>query len=319
MPLLEIRDDRVKLIMVGGKGGVGKTTCASAVALQLARDGRKVLLLSSDPTPSLADIFEMPVGDAEVRLVEGCELFGLEVSSDMILKRWKERFGPEIYEVVSSFANVDYDFVEYVGRAPGIEEEYMLHFIVELVQEGRYDAVVWDTAPAGHTLRLLRLPHLFLDHLEAATKFYMNMYSYLEKVKDMVSQKAGRRTLLEIIRSWERLSQRIIDFIRDSASTRYILVTIPEALGVRLTERMLRELEENGLRVKNLVINYVVRDEDCAFHRVRRQMQDHYIDLLKNMRSGLNLVMLYLSAHEIKGLDRIEGISRALFRDGDGV
>lgn len=316
MPLLEIRDDRVKLIMVGGKGGVGKTTCASAVALQLARDGRKVLLLSSDPTPSLADIFEMPVGDSEVRLTDGCELFGLEVSSDMILKRWKERFGPEIYEVVSSFANVDYDFVDYVGTAPGIEEEYMLHFIVDLVQGGRYDTVVWDTAPAGHTLRLLRLPHLFLSHMEAATKFYMNMYSYLEKVKDMVTQKAGRRTLLEIIRSWERLSQRIIDFVRDGTATRYILVTIPEALGVRLTERMLRELEENGLRVKNLVINYVVRDEDCAFHRARRQMQDHYIGVLENMRSGLNLVMLYLSAHEIKGLDRIEGISNALFRDG---
>ena len=316
MALKDIRDDRVKLIMVGGKGGVGKTTCASAIALQLARDGRKVLLLSSDPTPSLADIFEVAVGDSEARLMERHELFGLEISSDMVLRRWKERFGPEIYEVLSSFANVDYDFVDYIGTAPGIEEEYMLHFIVELVEGGSYDVVVWDTAPAGHTLRLLKLPHLFLSHMEAATKFYMNMYSYLEKVKGMVTHKGEKRTLLEIIHTWEALSQRIIDFVRNAEATRYILVTIPEALGVRLTERMLRELEENELSVGNLVINYVVRDEDCAFHRMRRQMQDHYIGVLKDVCGNRNLVTLYLSAYEIKGLDRIEGISEALFSDG---
>jgi arsenite-transporting ATPase len=314
--LREIRDDKVKLVMVGGKGGVGKTTCASAIALQMAHDGRRVLLLSSDPTPSLADIFEVSIGDEETRLVPGHEIFGLEISSDIVLRRWKERFGPEIYEVVSSLASVDYDFVDYIGTAPGIEEEYMLHFIVELVQGGKYDVVVWDTAPAGHTLRLLRLPHLFLSHMEAATKFYMNIYSYLEKVKDAVTLKGTRRTLLQIISSWEELSRKIIDFIRDGESTRYVLVTIPEALGVRLTERMMKELAGNGLSVGNLVINYVVRDEDCPFHKMRREMQDHYIEVLKNAFDDLNMVILYLSPYEIKGLARINDISHALFQDG---
>ena len=317
MGLTEIRNRNVKLIMVGGKGGVGKTTCASAIALRIARDGRRVLLLSSDPTPSLADIFEISMGSEEIQLVQGHELFGLEVTSDMVLKRWKERFGPEIYEVVSSFANVDYDFVDYIGTAPGIEEEFMLHFIVELVEGGKYDAVVWDTAPAGHTLRLLRLPHLFLSHMEAATKFYMNMYSCLEKIKDTVSLKRTRRGLLEIIESWEELSRKIIDFIRDGERTRYVLVTIAEALGVKLTERMMKELEDNGLQVGNLVINYLVRDEDCPFHKIRKEMQEHYIEVLKAVCSGRNMVTLYLSPYEIKGLERIGEISHALFSDGD--
>jgi arsenite-transporting ATPase len=303
--------------MVGGKGGVGKTTCASAIALRIARDGRRVLLLSSDPTPSLADIFEISMGSEEIQLVQGHDLFGLEVTSDMVLKRWKERFGPEIYEVVSSFANVDYDFVDYIGTAPGIEEEFMLHFIVELVEGGKYDAVVWDTAPAGHTLRLLRLPHLFLSHMEAATKFYMNMYSCLEKIKDTVSLKRTRRGLLEIIESWEELSKKIIGFIRDGERTRYVLVTIAEALGVKLTERMMKELEDNGLQVGNLVINYLVRDEDCPFHKIRKEMQEHYIEVLKAVCSGRNMVTLYLSPYEIKGLERIGEISHALFSDGD--
>jgi arsenite/tail-anchored protein-transporting ATPase len=314
--LIQIRDRNVKLIMVGGKGGVGKTTCASAIALRIAHDGRRVLLLSSDPTPSLADIFEIPMGDEEVQLVQGQELFGLEVSSDMVLKRWKERFGPEIYEVVSSFASVDYDFVDYIGTAPGIEEEFMLHVIVELVEGGKYDAVVWDTAPAGHTLRLLRLPDLFLSHMEAATKFYMNMYSCLEKVKDAVSLKRTRRGLLEIIESWEELSRKIIDFIKDGERTRYVLVTIAEALGVKLTERMMKELEDNGLPVDNLVVNYLVRDEDCPFHKMRREMQGQYLEVLKTICGGRNMVTLYQSPYEIKGLERIGDISHALFSDG---
>lgn len=313
MGLVNITNKDVKLIMVGGKGGVGKTTCASAIALKLAKDGKRVLVISSDPTPSLSDIFEVSIGSEEVKITEQFALYGLEISSDVVLAKWKERFGDEIYEVISSFANVDYDFVDYIGTAPGIEEEYMLSFIIELVESGKYDVVVWDTAPAGHTLRLLRLPHLFLKHMEAATKFYMNMYGYLEKLKDAVKFKASKRSLLEIIGSWEALSERIVDFIRNERITKYLIVTIPEALGVKLTERVIAEFKENMLNVENIVVNYVVKEADCAFHQKRMEMQGHYLNFLKNSYKDTNLVILNLSPWEVKGLDRIAGISGELF------
>ncbi len=313
MSLVNIEDFHVKLIMVGGKGGVGKTTCASAIALKLAMDKRKVLVISSDPTPSLSDIFEKEVGDRETRVHDEYELYALEVSSEIVLKRWKERFGPEIYEVISSFASIDYDFVDYIGSAPGIEEEYMLNFIMELVEGGSYDVVVWDTAPAGHTLRLLKLPELFLAHMEAATKFYMNMYGYLEKIKDAVKLKESKRTLLEIIAGWESLSEKIVAFIRNPEAVKYLIVTIPEALGVKLTGRVLSELEENQLKVENIIVNNVVKDEDCEFHRKRKAMQDHYIDFLKNTYENKNIMLLYCAPYEIKGVERIMEISRALF------
>lgn len=302
-----------KLIMVGGKGGVGKTSCASAIALGAAKGGSRVLLISSDPAPSLSDIFECPIGDSETRLAPDCDLYGLEISSEIILKKWKERFGPEIYEVLSSFASVDYDFVDYIGSAPGIEEEFMLYFIVELVQGHAYDLVVWDTAPAGHTLQLLKLPHLFLKHLEAATKFYLNMYSYLEKLKDSVRLKGTKKGLLDIIGGWERLSTGILDFIRDGERTKYIIVTIPEALGVKLTERMIDELHSNGLTVENIIINYVIREADCPFHEARKRMQDRYIELLKSTYGMMNFKELQLFPYEVKGLQSIDEVSRILF------
>ncbi len=313
MGLAGIEKSHVKLIMVGGKGGVGKTTCAAAIALRFAMDKRKVLVISSDPAPSLSDIFERQVGDKEIRIYEQLELYGLEVSSDIVLKRWKERFGPEIYEVLSSFAGVDYDFVDYIGSAPGIEEEYMLNFIMELVLGGAYDIVVWDTAPAGHTLRLLKLPELFLSHMEAATKFYMNIYGYLEKVKDVVKLRESKKTLLEIIAGWESLAEKIVAFIRDSIAVQYLIVTIPEALGVKLTERVIGELSENNLTVDNIIINHVIEDADCEFHRMRKAMQEHYIDLIRNLYRDKNVMLLYLAPYEMKGFERIVEVSRALF------
>jgi arsenite-transporting ATPase len=241
-------------------------------------------------------------------------LRGIEISSEVVLKKWKERFGPEIYEVVSSFASLDYDFVDYIGGAPGIEEEYMLNYILELVESGQYELVVWDTAPAGHTLRLLHLPQIFLRHLEAATKFYMNLYSYFEKLKENVKFKKGKKSLLEIISGWEGLAEKVVNFIRDPEKTEFVVVTIPEALGVKQTERILKDFHEYQLKVNHLIVNYVIQEADCEFHRVRREMQQSYIEILKKQYSHrIQLIEVGLSAREIKGVERIKNVSDILF------
>jgi arsenite-transporting ATPase len=301
--------------MIGGKGGVGKTTCASAIALHFSLQGKKTLIISSDPTPSLSDIFEMEIGDLETPVQDAKNLFGIEISSEGVLKKWKERFGPEIYEVVSSFTSLDYDFVDYIGGAPGIEEEYMLNYIIELVESGQYDLVVWDTAPAGHTLRLLHLPQIFLKHLEAATKFYMNLYSYFEKLKESVKLKKGKRSLLEIISGWEDLAEKVVNFIRDPQESDFIIVTIPEALGVRQTERIIRDFDEYQLNVNHLIINYVIQDADCNFHKIRKEMQQNYIQILEKQYSPrIGLIEVPLMSQEVKGVERIRKISDILFK-----
>ncbi len=313
--LAGLTEGRKKIVLIGGKGGVGKTTCASALALHMAESGKKTLIISSDPTPSLSDIFELPIGHRETA-ISGCpNLTALEISSEIVLQRWKERFGPEIYEVVSSFAEIDYEFVmEYIGGAPGIDEEYMLYYIMELVRSGKYEFVVWDTAPAGHTLRLLHLPEIFLKHLEGATRFYLNIYSYLEQAKKSLTLRKGKRTLLEIITGWQTLSQEIIDFIRDENLSEYIVVTIPEALGVKQTERMIRDFDDHRLPIHHLIVNYVIEQADCPFHQKRKAMQEVYIKLLTELYGKrLNIIFLPMSPYEIKGVEKIREVSRRLF------
>ncbi len=312
--LSQLDKEDSKLIMIGGKGGVGKTTCAAALALHFSNMGRKTLVISSDPTPSLSDIFESSIGDKETGIQGIQGLYGIEISSEVVLDMWRRRFGPEIYEVISSFANLDYDFVDYIGSAPGIEEEYMLNYILDLVEGGQYDLVVWDTAPAGHTLRLLHLPQIFLKHLEAATKFYLNIYSYFEKVKDSVRLRRGKRSLLEIISSWEHLAEKIVRFIRDQAKTIFVLVTIPEALGVKQTERIIKDFDEYQLTVRYLIINHVIDHADCSFHEVKQKMQRMYLRTLEETYGHrIRMVHLPESPQEVKGVDRIKEISRILF------
>ena len=304
----------IKLIMLAGKGGVGKTTCSAALAFHFARRGEKTLLISSDPTPSLSDIFELEVGATGKKIPGVPNLFGLEIRSEVILQRWKERFGPEIYEILSVFSNLEYDFVDYIGSAPGIEEEYLLNYIMELVDTGGYDRVIWDTAPAGHTLRLLHLPQLFLDHLEAAAKFYLNLYGAFDKIAQTVKLKKSKRTILQIIQGWKELSQKVLNFLRDPNRTAFILVTIAESLGVRLTNRVVKDLQEFNFSVRHLIINHLIREADCPFHQQRKAMQEPYLNLLhRTYGPRMSLVELPLLPGEVRGLQGIQQIADILF------
>jgi arsenite-transporting ATPase len=142
----------------------------------------------------------------------------------------------------------------------------------------------------------------------------MNIYSYFEKLKESVKLQKGKRTLLEIISTWEALALKIVDFIRDQEKSEFIIVTIPEALGVKQTERIINDFEQYKLMVNHMIINNVIKEADCPFHRTRKAMQMEYIKTLDD-RYGtrIKLIQVPLAPREIKGVDRIEKISEVLF------
>ncbi len=301
---LDRTDKRV--LMFGGKGGVGKTTCSATAALHYASLGRKTLIISSDLTPSLSDIFEMEVGARE-KPVNGVEnLYALEISPDEVMERWKEKFGPEVYEAASTLIDMEYDeVIDYVAIAPGIQEEFMLDYILERVRDGRYDLIVWDTAPAGDTLRLLDLPYKFLQHLRMAPKFYF-------EVRDTFKLK--KVPFLDLIDSWKALAREVTDFMRNPNNTEFILVTIPEALGVYQARRLVREFERYGLPIHYLIINNVIKNPDCEFHQARMDMQSPYINLLADeYGQNMEIITLPLFAREVKGVERLRELRKVLF------
>lgn len=306
MTLASLDSTPRRVLMFGGKGGVGKTTSSAATALHFARRGLRTLIISSDLTPSLSDIFETDIGPAE-RPIPGVEnLYGLEIDPDEVMRRWKEKFGPEVYAAASALVDLPYDeVVDYVAMAPGIQEEFVLDYILERVRDRRYDLVVWDTAPAGDTLRLLGLPQRFLEHLRVAPKVYL-------EVRDTF--KLSRTPFLEIIESWKRLSEQTIRFFTDPENVEFIMVTIPEALGVYQSRRVMRDLRRHGLTVRYLIVNDIIREPDCEFHRQRWEMQQRYLrQLREELDDGLTLVELPLLPYEVKGVERLAEVERYLF------
>jgi arsenite-transporting ATPase len=189
--------------------------------------------------------------------------------------------------------------------APGIQEEFMLDFILEQVRDGRYDLLVWDTAPAGDTLRLLELPHKFLSHLRMAPKVYLGVRDKLQ---------LSKAPFLELIDSWRELSKEITDYFRDPANTEFILVTIPEALGVYQARRLVGEFAQFGLRIRHLVVNNVIAQADSAFLQRRQAMQRPYLNLLQDeYGQEMTITQLPLFADEMKGADRLRELERLLF------
>jgi len=308
MTLLTLDQIDKRVFMFGGKGGVGKTTSSAATALHYALKGRRTLIITSDYTPSLSDIFEAEIGPHE-RPVPGVDgLFALEIDPDEVMRRWKRKFGPEVYEAASALVDMPYDeLVDYVAMAPGIQEEFMLDYILERIREQRYDLIVWDTAPAGDTLRLLDLPRRFIEHLRTAPKVYM-------EVRDTFN--LSRTPFTDLIESWKALAQEVTRFFSDPEKVAFILVTIPEALGVYQTRRVKKNLKEHGIEVQHLIINHVIVEAGCDFLRQRQEMQQPYVEMLeKEYGDTVDLVKVPLMPYEVKGVDRLREVEKQLFRD----
>jgi arsenite-transporting ATPase len=295
-----------RVLMFGGKGGVGKTTCSATTALHYASLGRRTLIISSDLTPSLSDIFEMEIGPME-KPVRGAEnLDALEIGPDEVMKRWKKKFGPEIYEAASSLVDMEYDeLIDYVALAPGIQEEFLLDYVLERVKDGSYDLIVWDTAPAGDTLRLLELPYKFIAHLKTAPKVYM-------RARDALKLK--KVPFLDLIESWKALAEELTSFMRDPKNTEFVLVTIPEGLGVYQARRLVKEFQRFGLEIRYLLVNHVIQNPDSPFNRQRMEMQHKYIQMLHDeYGGGRKVIEVPLFPYEIKGVERLRELEQVLF------
>ncbi len=307
-----LEEVKPRIVMFCGKGGVGKTTCASTTAVHFALKGYRTLLISTDPAPSLSDMLELDVR-GEVTPIPSVEnLEAVELDYDRVVELWKERFGDEVYELISSFLPVEEDIIEYVAGAPGIDEEFALSYVYDLYISEKYDIIIWDTAPAGGTLSLLKLQDTFYTHLGEAAKLYVKVRSALSALTEGRTQ----RDPLKIIKEWEHLAQVVLEMLKDEGTQAY-LVTIPEALGVNQTQRIANDLEKFGLHIGGVIINNVLTEEaaNTGFYRSRREMQLKYVEEIERTYIDIMpVVKLPLQPFEVKGVEALRKVEEFLFR-----
>jgi arsenite-transporting ATPase len=249
----ELAPSGVQLLFFGGKGGVGKTTCSAAVALALAerRPEARVLLISTDPAHSVADVLEVPLGDDE-RAVPGAPpgLRARELDAGRAFAAWRDRYRDRVEEAAEAFTQDSGGVQDLLDLTPpGLDELIAVSSLLDAVfgaegAESAYDLVVVDTAPTGHALRLLEMPELALswDHY---------LLSLLLKYREAVGLGDLAAELVELSRSLKRLEA----LLRDPARARFVAVTRAAELPRRETVRLLRSLRALEIAVPAVVLN----------------------------------------------------------------
>ncbi|MHA1933922.1 MAG: ArsA family ATPase [Candidatus Thorarchaeota archaeon] len=299
-----VYNDTIKFILSGGKGGVGKTSCAGALAVLSAKHGFRTLVLSTDPAHSLSDSFDQNLSGGEVIPIKGIDnLWGLEIDTEKGMKEFQDNIGtggagPEM-EMASSLLG------DMSGMSPpGSDEAMAFGKILEFVEDSSYDRVIFDTAPTGHTLKLLELPDLLDSWLGRILTIRQRLSSMMSGLKGFFGGGEQEDS------SWEMI-QKTKDKIRaarlelsDPDTTQFVVVMIPEAMAVFETQRLLGSLNAWSIPATNIIVNQLVPENpDCKFCDARRSMQQTNLVDIADLYSDLDLIKVPLFEKEIRGIE----------------
>ena len=331
MALTGLKEDDLKLVLFGGKGGVGKTTCASSAGFYLAsaknnggpasigKEDFKTLLISTDPAHSLSDSLGQEIGD-EIKEVKGIKnLSALEINAAREWAKFKTQYETQIKKILETSTYLDgEDIASFLALSiPGVDEVMGFKTIVDLIDESKFDKYIVDTAPTGHALRLLTLPELLDNWIKVLAKTRWKYRYMVERFAGKYKPDEGDDFLLNM----KKTVKRIENLLKNQSRCEFIAVTIPEDMAILETERLVKDLVKYGIRVKQLVVNNVVKSsENCPFCSERRKEQGKYINQIREKFSNLKTTIVPLQAREVKGIDALNNFKDLLFsreRDPD--
>ncbi len=312
---LELHSD-LEIILVGGKGGVGKTTLASAVGLHLAKKNphKKYLVFSTDPAHSLSDSFKMPIGDRitpiPYTMANEINLFAGEIDATERFEDFRRKFKNEITEMFDTFfkGEIDVKFDREVMSElftlapPGLDEVMAMNTIMDLRDAGKFDTLILDTSPTGHLIRFLELPML-------AREWLNDFFRLLLKYKGIVRLTRFAEAALSMSKGIKKIQNTIID----SQKTTFIAVAIPEAMSVFELERLITTLMTAGIPCKDIIVNMIVPETDCGFCIAKRTEQMEYLEKMGSQFSACAITEAPLFPHEVRGPEDLQKIGEIIF------
>ena len=295
------------VLFFGGKGGVGKTTCASATALAASRLGRRVLLVSTDPAHSTSDIFERPIGPEPVELLPS--LFGLEIDAGAESARYVANVKTQIASLFGhSILKEANRQIDLASTMPGAEEVALFDRMGSLIRgdDERFDLIIFDTAPTGHTLRLIRMPELMEAWIKALSRSRRAMLG----VEQDDRQDPIMISLSERLERLRELRARLLS----GRTTAFALVLVAERLPIEETARALAQLEEAGIKVGTLVVNRTLpASSSDPFLSARHRQEEIYLSEIDRRFASHPRMRVPQLESDIHGLAALEQISDVLF------
>jgi arsenite-transporting ATPase len=303
-----IPKDGTRFPFFSGKGGVGKTTMAAATAVWLADQGYNTLVVSTDLQKSLNDIFQRVIDSTPtpIRGVPNLKAVSIETAESITRHRSK------MIRMLEAAEGPDSPLLKQIRDAMQSEcgcAQAALFEFVHFLNSRKYQAIVFDTAPTGHTL----------EQVMNATNYALWLSDQLDARRKLVKAYGGQTALEEQIRALEEMKreeERAIENLRGEA-TSFLMVMVPEAMPLMELERNIPALEEDyRIPVRGIIINSCIPEserEASDFWRNRWAMQKKYIDLAYEEFSGKVIAQVPLLETEVLGIERLRRIGEALY------
>lgn len=282
--LIEKKADS-RIIVITGKGGVGKTVTACALALKVAKKG-KTLLFTTDPAAHIGQVLDTEVNHIPVH-VEG-NLWAVNIDQKTAVEEYRRKILDEARS--NGYSEALLASLEEELESPCIEEIAIFEQFANLLNEQDWDYFVLDTAPTGHTLRLLELPFEYKKQLD------------LKNAGDMMPEGSGKAS--------DNIKV-LITRLKDPDQTCFLLVAYPEFTPIHEGYRAMKDLERVGIKAQGIFLNHVLQSEDCqtGFALERWKLQQHYLYQAQELYHPMPLFAIPLQPSEIIGIDQLKELS----------
>jgi arsenite-transporting ATPase len=301
---------RSRLILCSGKGGVGKSTVASAIATYFAGEGERTMIVSSDPVQALSRIFGRNIGDKVTKLSANLE--AMEIDVDRIARKVETEYKKIFVDALASWVDGETAKALPLEILSGVNELLALDRIRHFVEGGKYEVVVWDTAPTAHTLRLLRLSKRMSD---AFTKKFGLVYRLLHPLQTLKSLLGGPKPkLLGALEGLGKMVEKTETMLADPR-TELILIINPEKLSIFEGKQLREAAETHGITIKRAVVNKMLLPCKCKFCSMKREEQEQNLELIKHEYRDLKLLSMPFLPYEILSKERVKEYAEKLFAE----
>lgn len=308
----------LRYLFFGGKGGVGKTALAGATAIWLAKQGKRVMLASTNPVHSLSGLLEQNVFGQPTAVNGVPNLWAYEIDTKDTIERSKREIREKIQWFLK-FADISTkaeDFVESATMNPAFEESAMFENMVDLMIDGEYDVYVFDTAPTANARRLLGMSQVYSLWVNKMLKSRDEARSLRELLS--FTKKKEKDPLMDYLVAFRDRMGKAREMLTDPAQTSFFFVTLPEALPIAVITRFIGWFHEFGIPVGGVVVNMLIDRQQVdaqspEFVRNRVDMQANYMDEVWEKFPGMVRALLPLYETEVRGTASLRRMGDALF------